>query len=229
MATLPETTTRGLPGDRRRGAGRAGRDVTVLMRPSSAAGASRRTPQVSAVLTRVRAAAVGPPTLERCAATSASCTTSRRPRPHDEVRAAALQYVRKVSGSTRPSQANAAAFARAVDEVAAATQRLLERAGDDRPAEGPRGRGGQGPGPLPGPVRPGRLTAGSPGSAGPRVTAGGPDNGVATESARSAGTGVSLGRSPSWGGRTGPVDGTRPKLSWVHIRWTTSALVTGLL
>jgi len=43
----------------------------------------------------------------------------------DEVRAAALQYVRKVSGSTKPSQANAEAFERAVDEVAEATSRLL--------------------------------------------------------------------------------------------------------
>lgn len=43
----------------------------------------------------------------------------------EEVEAAALQYVRKVSGSTRPSQANQAAFDRAVDEVAEATRRLL--------------------------------------------------------------------------------------------------------
>jgi hypothetical protein len=44
----------------------------------------------------------------------------------EEVRAAALQYVRKVSGSTKPSQANAEAFDRAVDEVAGATRRLLD-------------------------------------------------------------------------------------------------------
>ena len=43
-----------------------------------------------------------------------------------EVEAAALQYVRKVSGTTRPSQANEAAFERAVAEVAATTRRLLE-------------------------------------------------------------------------------------------------------
>src|SRR3712207_6160755 len=43
----------------------------------------------------------------------------------DEVRAAALQYVRKVSGTTKPSRANAAAFERAVDEVAEVTTRLL--------------------------------------------------------------------------------------------------------
>jgi len=45
----------------------------------------------------------------------------------DEVHDAALQYVRKISGSTKPSQANAAAFEAAVEEVAAATRRLLEQ------------------------------------------------------------------------------------------------------
>jgi hypothetical protein len=44
----------------------------------------------------------------------------------DEVRAAALQYVRKVSGFAKPSQANAAAFEHAVDAVAVASQRLLD-------------------------------------------------------------------------------------------------------
>jgi hypothetical protein len=44
----------------------------------------------------------------------------------EEVEAAALQYVRKVSGFTRPSQANAEAFDRAVDEVTAATRRLID-------------------------------------------------------------------------------------------------------
>jgi hypothetical protein len=47
------------------------------------------------------------------------------PATDEEVRAAALQYVRKVSGSTKPSKANADAFDRAVDEVAVATSRLL--------------------------------------------------------------------------------------------------------
>lgn len=47
------------------------------------------------------------------------------PATEDEVRAAALQYVRKVSGSTKPSRANAEAFDRAVDEVARATATLL--------------------------------------------------------------------------------------------------------
>jgi hypothetical protein len=44
----------------------------------------------------------------------------------EEVRDASLQYVRKISGFTKPSQANEAAFARAVDEVAAATRKLLD-------------------------------------------------------------------------------------------------------
>ncbi|SDC02141.1 hypothetical protein GA0111570_11460 [Raineyella antarctica] len=48
------------------------------------------------------------------------------PATQDEVRAAALQFVRKVSGSTKPSQANAEAFDRAIDEIAEATQRLLD-------------------------------------------------------------------------------------------------------
>lgn len=43
-----------------------------------------------------------------------------------EIRAAALQYVRKVSGATRPSAANQAAFDRAVDEIAHATAHLLD-------------------------------------------------------------------------------------------------------
>jgi hypothetical protein len=48
------------------------------------------------------------------------------PATTEEVQAAALQYVRKVSGATRPSQANADAFDLAVREVAEVTQRLLE-------------------------------------------------------------------------------------------------------
>jgi hypothetical protein len=47
------------------------------------------------------------------------------PATEDEVRGAALQYVRKVSGFTKPSQANEAAFERAVEEITAATDRLL--------------------------------------------------------------------------------------------------------
>ena len=44
----------------------------------------------------------------------------------DEVRAASLQFVRKVSGFTKPSQANQTVFDRAVDEVAVAARRLLD-------------------------------------------------------------------------------------------------------
>ena len=47
------------------------------------------------------------------------------PATEDEVNAAALQYVRKVSGTAKPSKANETAFAQAVAEVAAATNRLL--------------------------------------------------------------------------------------------------------
>jgi hypothetical protein len=48
------------------------------------------------------------------------------PATHEEVHEAALQYVRKVSGSSKPSQANAAAFERAVEAVAAATRQLID-------------------------------------------------------------------------------------------------------
>ena len=48
------------------------------------------------------------------------------PATDEEISAAALQYVRKISGATRPSQANAAAFDRAVAEVAEASTRLLD-------------------------------------------------------------------------------------------------------
>jgi hypothetical protein len=47
------------------------------------------------------------------------------PADDEEIRAAALQYVRKISGFTRPSQANTPAFERAVDAVAAASSELL--------------------------------------------------------------------------------------------------------
>jgi len=48
------------------------------------------------------------------------------PATGDEARAAALQYVRKISGSTKPSKANEAAFERAVEAVSAATIDLLD-------------------------------------------------------------------------------------------------------
>jgi hypothetical protein len=48
------------------------------------------------------------------------------PATDEEIRASALQYVRKVSGFTKPSRANAEAFDRAIDEVTLATARLLD-------------------------------------------------------------------------------------------------------
>jgi hypothetical protein len=48
------------------------------------------------------------------------------PATREEVHDAALQYVRKISGSTKPSQANAAVFERAVEAVAQATTELLD-------------------------------------------------------------------------------------------------------
>ena len=48
------------------------------------------------------------------------------PATAEEVEAAALQYVRKISGASKPSKANEAAFDRAVEEVAAASRRLLD-------------------------------------------------------------------------------------------------------
>jgi hypothetical protein len=48
------------------------------------------------------------------------------PATRDEVEAASLQYVRKISGFNKPSQANEEAFSRAVDEVTATSQRLLD-------------------------------------------------------------------------------------------------------
>ncbi len=49
------------------------------------------------------------------------------PATNEEIRDASLQYVRKISGFTKPSKANEDAFARAVDEVTAASKRLLEQ------------------------------------------------------------------------------------------------------
>ena len=53
----------------------------------------------------------------------------------DEVRAASLQYVRKISGFTKPSQANEAAFERAVEEVSAASRRLVDSLVTSAPAK----------------------------------------------------------------------------------------------
>ena len=66
------------------------------------------------------------------------------PATEDEIRASALQFVRKLSGFAKPSQANAAAFDRAVDEVADAARRLLGALETIKPGEKSRGRGSQG-------------------------------------------------------------------------------------
>jgi len=67
------------------------------------------------------------------------------PATNEEIRDASLQYVRKISGFTKPSKANEEAFARAVDEVTAASRRLLEQlvtsaAPKDREVEAERAR-----------------------------------------------------------------------------------------
>jgi hypothetical protein len=67
------------------------------------------------------------------------------PATEDEIRGAALQYVRKVSGFAKPSQANETAFDAAVDEVADATRRLIDAlvttaAPKDREVEAERAR-----------------------------------------------------------------------------------------
>ena len=57
------------------------------------------------------------------------------PATDEEIRASALQFVRKLSGFTQPSRANEAAFARAVDEVTDAARRLLEALETASPAK----------------------------------------------------------------------------------------------
>ncbi|MGA7451022.1 MAG: DUF2277 domain-containing protein [Rhodoplanes sp.] len=56
------------------------------------------------------------------------------PATEEEIRASALQFVRKLSGFNKPSQANEAAFNRAVDEVADAARRLLDSMHTSAPA-----------------------------------------------------------------------------------------------
>ena len=55
------------------------------------------------------------------------------PASEDEIRAAALQYVRKISGFSKPSQANEEAFNRAVDEIANVSRSLLAALGTNAP------------------------------------------------------------------------------------------------
>ena len=82
------------------------------------------------------------------------------PATAEEAHDAALQYVRKISGSAKPSKANAEAFDRAVEAVTDATLQSALRARERRPAEGPRGRGRQGPRPQRPALR-GLIRAGS--------------------------------------------------------------------
>ena len=77
----------------------------------------------------------------------------RPPATDQEIRASALQFVRKLSGSSRPSKANERAFNRAVDQVAAGGPRAARFARDQRPAPRSRARGGQGPRSGGGPLR----------------------------------------------------------------------------
>jgi hypothetical protein len=72
-------------------------------------------------------AAVGVPLYDRRMCRNIRTLHNFEPAASDEeIRAAALQYVRKVSGSTKPSRANAAVFERAVDEIAHVTAHLLD-------------------------------------------------------------------------------------------------------
>ena len=57
------------------------------------------------------------------------------PAGEDEIRAASLQYVRKVSGFTKPSQANEAAFLTAIDEIASITEKLLDALETNAPSK----------------------------------------------------------------------------------------------
>jgi len=66
------------------------------------------------------------------------------PATEEEIRASALQFVRKLSGFTHPSRPNQAAFDRAVDEVSDAARQLLDSLFDGEPGEKSRSRGDEG-------------------------------------------------------------------------------------
>jgi hypothetical protein len=70
------------------------------------------------------------------------------PASEEEIHASALQFVRKLSGFNKPSQANEAAFNRAVADVSDAARKLLTSLHTHAPSRGPRYRGGQGAGTL---------------------------------------------------------------------------------
>ena len=61
-----------------------------------------------------------------CVGTSEPCSNFDPPASDEEIRGASLQFVRKLSGFSKPSRTNEAAFNRAVEEVAAAAQNLLD-------------------------------------------------------------------------------------------------------
>jgi hypothetical protein len=68
------------------------------------------------------------------------------PATDEEIRASALQFVRKLSGFTHPSRVNEAAFDRAVDDVTDAARRLLDSLATTSPAQEPRGGSDEGAG-----------------------------------------------------------------------------------
>ena len=74
------------------------------------------------------------------------------PATEEEIRAASVQFVRKLSGFTKPSKANEIAFAAAVDDIAAIAKRLLDARNASAAAQ-PRRRSGQGPRPFRAAVR----------------------------------------------------------------------------
>ena len=80
-----------------------------------------------------------------CAATSETLHNFQPPATDEEVRASALQFVRKLSGFTRPSKANQLAFTRAVDQVAQAARRAARLPRHQRSAPRSRRRGFEGP------------------------------------------------------------------------------------
>ena len=101
---------------------RAGEGARLRHRLPRALGRGPRPPQA-------REAAVGTPKLEEEILMCRSIKTLHNfapPATDDEIRASSLQFVRKLSGFTRPSKANEVAFARAVDQVAHAARELLD-------------------------------------------------------------------------------------------------------
>ena len=75
------------------------------------------------------------------------------PATEEEIRASAIQFVRKLSGFTNPSHANEPAFRRAVEEVSEAARRLLEFAGNGEPGEKSGDRSDEGARPGKGTIR----------------------------------------------------------------------------